>query len=423
MKKIILTIYFVVLVFLGYSIVSISNEKQQMRYELAELTAIKYGLFDVDEWKDKMAEIIVKKIDEYEITSENKEYIKGHIEAGFYKLLDELELFLAKEQTKGNWFEQIFKTATFSILFNKESFKSEVPKWADEVMKLIENPNTQNQLKDHLKNRIVKLIHDSKSLHEKTVLNRILAKYSYSTEKKEECKTYISSLIEQSDNKIYIYSAFLLVFCIIPFVIPLLFSTNMDNFIIIKSISLIGLLVLGITIPMLSIDVKIDRFEFILLGEKITFQNQTLYFQSKSILQVVKVLFTSSKFTAIITAILIFSFSIIFPFTKLFCILYESFTNNSTTISDFFVNKSGKWSMADVMVVSIFLSFLGINSLLNDLLKLTESVKEYIMVIPNSNHSYLEIGVVFFISFVILSLFTKPETINKSSKNIFGNTF
>ena len=123
-----------------------------------------------------------------------------------------------------------------------------------------------------------------------------------------------------------------------------------------------------------------------------------LYFQSKSILQVVKVLFTTLKFNSILTGLLIFIFSIIFPLSKLFSILYESLTDNYTNISRFFIEKTNKWSMADVMVVSIFLSFLGINSFLNSLLKLTESTEEYISVVPNNNHSNLEFGILFFIS-------------------------
>lgn len=422
MKYILPISFFIVLALLSYKVIHFSNEKQQLRYELAEINSIKYGLFDVDQWKDKIAEIIVKKIDEYEITSENKEYIKGHIEAGFYKLLDELSLFLEQEQTKGNWFEQIVKTVTYGVVFDKESFKSQVPLWADEVMKLIENPNTQQQLKDHLKNRIVQLINDSKSVNEKTVLNNILSKHSFRIEQKEKCANYVEKMIKEAESKILVYSIILILICLIPFLLAVFVSSEIENIIILKVLSLIALLTVGISIPMLSIDVRIDNFEFILLGEKITFQNQALYFQNKSILQVIKILITSLKFKAILTGIFIFFFSIVFPFTKLSCILYESFTGVKTAVSDFFVNKSGKWSMADVMVVSIFLSFLGINSFLNDLLKLTESTKEYLTIIPNNNHSYLETGIIYFILFVLLSLLTKPIGIIKT-KTTFGSTF
>lgn len=422
MKFILHILFSLILIILSFKIISLSNDKQQFKYELSELNSIKYGLFDVNIWKDKIADIIVKKINEYEITPENSEYIRGNIEAGFYKLLDELSAFLENEQNKGNWFEKIIKNVVYGIAFNKESFKTQVPLWADEVVTLIENPTTQQQLKDHLKNRIVKLINDSKSFQEKVVLNKILSKYNFRLNQVTNCKSYIENEIESTNRNIIIYSIVFILLCLTPFAIELFTTIEIENLIIIKIASLFLLLIIGISTPMLSIDVRLSSFEINLLGEKISFTNQVLYFQSKSILQVVKVLFTTLKFNSILTGFLIFIFSIIFPLSKLFSILYESLTDNYTNFSRFFIEKTGKWSMADVMVVSVFLSFLGINSFLNSLLKLTESTEEYINVVPNNNHSNLEFGILFFLLYVLLSLITKPINIeNNTSK--FGKTF
>lgn len=421
MKNIIYILYVIIISFLSYKIIVLSNEKQQLKYELSELNSIKYGLFDVDVWKDKIANIIVKKINEYEITPENREYIKGNIEAGFYKLLDELSAFLENEQNKGNWFEKIIKNVVYGIAFDKESFKTQVPLWADEVVTLIENPTTQQQLKDHLKNRIVKLINDSKSLQEKVVLNNIHKKYNFETSQINKCKAFIENEIGLKTTNTILYSIFLILLCLLPFAFELFINIEIENLVVIKIASLFLLLLIGISTPMLSIDVRLSSFELNLLGEKISFTNQVLYFQSKSILQVVKVLLTTLKFNSIFTGVLIFIFSIVFPLTKLFSLLYESITNNYTNLTRFFIEKTSKWSMADVMVVSIFLSFLGINSFLNSLLKLTESTEEYITVIPNNNHSNLEQGILFFILYVILSLLTKPNKIenNKSFNSSF----
>lgn len=421
MKYFFVSAFFIVLTFCAYQIISASNEKQQLRYEQAELNSIKYGLFDVDQWKDQIAEIIVKKIDEYEITSENKEYIKGHIEAGFYRLFHELELYIEKGKESSDF----LKWATFNIVGTVSdiiNLKSQVPHWADEVMKLIENPNTQHQLKDHLKNRIVQLINESKSLNEKKVLNNILAKHHFDTNQIDNCDKYLQSKIDILTTKITIYTVVSILLCLVVFLLPLITSAEIENIIVLKVVTLLFLLILGISIPMLSIDVRIDKFEFLLLGEKINFENQTLYFQSKSILHVIKVLLLSMKFKSVITGILIFLFSVVFPFTKLFSILYESFKQEQNAFTDFFVNKSGKWSMADVMVVAVFLAFLGINSFLNDLLKLSESTSEFIKIIPNNNHSALEIGIVFFIGYVILALLTKPFGTVKDNTS-FGRTF
>ncbi|WP_404812707.1 paraquat-inducible protein A [Capnocytophaga canimorsus] len=405
MKQIIVVGYLAVAVFLTFKVITLSNQKQQLLYEYAEINSVRYGLFDVDKWKDKVADIIVKKIDEYEITAENKEYIKGHIEAGFYKLLDELASFLEQEQKTGNWFNQVIKKVVYGIAFDKESFQQQVPKWADEVIKLIENPTTKRQIKNHLKTRIVQLISQSESLNYTVVYDNILAKYKKNN--LEECNSFLKYEIKQTNDDILFFSYFLIAMCVLPFFKAFRYS-NPHQVVSVKIILLMMLLFVGISIPMLSIDVRIEKFVLMLLGEEINFLNQVLYFQTKSIIQVVKIMMLSGEFNAIFTGFFIFLFSVVLPFVKLICIFWESQKGFQTNFTNAFVNKLGKWSMADVMVVAIFLAFLGINSLLNDLLELTEQIKGYMTIIPNNNHSNLEIGVIYFIFYVVFSLLTRP---------------
>ncbi len=421
MKYLFSIVYFLILLFLTYNVIHFSKEKRQFRYELSELNSVRYGLFDVDQWKENIADIIVKKINEYEITVDNREYIKGYIETGFYKLLDELSLFLDREQTKGNWFEQIIKTVTYNVVFDKDSFKTQVPIWAEEIMTLIEDPQNQSQLKGYLESKIVQILKSETQKKDKILLKKILSKYSYQYDQLEKCKMFLRHSIEDTSTSIIAYSIILLIMSLIPYFLGLL-EPNITSLIIPKSISLFCLFIVGISISMISIDVRIMKFNFLLLNENITFKNQVLYFQSKSVLEVLKVLIISAQFKSLITGLFIFLFSVVFPVVKIISLLLESLTDFSNQVTDFFVNKSSKWSMADVMVVSIFLAYLGINSLLNDLLQITSTTANNLDIIPNNNHSNLEIGVIFYLFFVTLSLFTKPKK-NIKPKMIFGNTF
>ena len=49
--------------------VSYSNKNQELKIDRAELNNIKYGIFNVDVWKDHFAEIISKKIIEFELNA------------------------------------------------------------------------------------------------------------------------------------------------------------------------------------------------------------------------------------------------------------------------------------------------------------------------------------------------------------------
>lgn len=46
-------------------------------------------------------------------------------------------------------------------------------------------------------------------------------------------------------------------------------------------------LILGLTLPMIEIDARISEIKLSLLGEQLSFQDQVLYYKSKSILEVV----------------------------------------------------------------------------------------------------------------------------------------
>ncbi|MGL1889429.1 MAG: paraquat-inducible protein A [Reichenbachiella sp.] len=114
----------------------------------------------------------------------------------------------------------------------------------------------------------------------------------------------------------------------------------------------LGLLYPGVTLPILNLTVSA---ELPILGT-VEFYNQT-----QSILQTVESLFTQKNE---FVAILIFVFSIVVPFTKalimIVVLILKDFTWKSKLYN--FVSFIGKWSMADVFVVALFMAFLSTKS-------------------------------------------------------------
>ena len=82
-------------------------------------------------------------------------------------------------------------------------------------------------------------------------------------------------------------------------------------------LSALILLVVGLTSTMIQIDARIANMDFHLLGENVSFKNQVLFFQSKSIVDVVHLLIQTGKVDSMIVGVLILVFSILFPVTKL----------------------------------------------------------------------------------------------------------
>jgi cytochrome bd-type quinol oxidase subunit 2 len=77
------------------------------------------------------------------------------------------------------------------------------------------------------------------------------------------------------------------------------------------------LLLVGSLVPVIEVDARIQSLDLLLLGEKVRFQNQVLFYQSKSILGIVETLIGQPKPDAIIVGVLICMFILLLPLVRL----------------------------------------------------------------------------------------------------------
>ena len=132
----------------------------------------------------------------------------------------------------------------------------------------------------------------------------------------------------------------------------------------------------------------------------------------------VGILSREGTFPMILVGILIFSFSIVFPVLKLSATLGCQVAGpslKSNTWIRFFVFKSGKWSMADVMVVAIFMAYIGFNGIVgNQLEQLREGAGT--ASIATANGTQLMSGFYLFLSYCLLGLFL-AERLSRHQRN------
>jgi hypothetical protein len=169
---------------------------------------------------------------------------------------------------------------------------------------------------------------------------------------------------------------------------------------------------------MIDIEAKISQINFQLIGENIHFGNQVFFYQSKSILDVVWILISNGKADMIFVGILIFSFSVLFPVTKLissFLTIYSPAGFKSSSFIRFFTFKSGKWSMADVMVVAIFMAYIGFNGIISDQLEYLTNTNKYMEVVT-TNGTSLQSGFYLFLLFCLAGIFLSLAIQKKLSK-------
>ncbi len=166
---------------------------------------------------------------------------------------------------------------------------------------------------------------------------------------------------------------------------------------------------------MIDLDARISHLVFVVMGYAIHFENQVLYFQSKSILNVFWILITNRDLLMKFVGVLLITFSIFFPFLKalsttLYYYNYHDARDNK--IIRFFVLKSGKWSMADVMVVAIFMTYIGFNGVLASLFTKLREAQQHVEII-STNGTSLQPGYYLFLTYCLLAMFL-PEFLKKS---------
>jgi len=176
------------------------------------------------------------------------------------------------------------------------------------------------------------------------------------------------------------------------------------------------LLLGGITTPMIDLEAKIDQLMLQLMGEKITFLNNIIFFQSKSITDVVRILFEEGTLPMIFVGVLVFTFSIIFPSLKLISSLFYSYRIGrlrENRLIQFFVIKSGKWSMADVMVVAIFMAFVGFDGIISNQLDQLRQASPQVEVFTTNGTKLLS-GFYLFLLFCVSSLILSESITRKT---------
>lgn len=163
----------------------------------------------------------------------------------------------------------------------------------------------------------------------------------------------------------------------------------------------------GVTTPAIDVEAKISQMIFILMAHPVQFDNQILYFKSKSILEVFRILITHQDLQMKLVGVLVITFSIVFPLLKITSSVahYLDFHHaRKNPLIDFFVMKSGKWAMADVMVVAMFMAYIGFDGMITDQLDEPNSGVQDLAILT-TNGTSLQPGFYLFLTYTLLALF------------------
>ena len=404
--------FFIAAVVLCGQIVSSSLANQKYKNDYAELNSIKYGLLSIDEWNRQVTAILIEEIKKLNLSKVNQEVLREHVETVLSRLIDDVDKKVrqANAATATGRMKQAFIDAFVSL----EDIKKGVPAYTDTVIAEMTKSDTVAQLKTIL---ITKLKQYSSRTYDATTsleIIRILRETGASD--LESAKASLQKKIADNHDLIVRQAILLIMLCVALFLL-LGFSTGplAPSEYALLVVSLILLLIPGVTTPMIDMEAKISHLGFVLMGHPVQFENQGLYFQSKSILDVFRILITNKDIQMQFVGALLITFSIFFPVLKLLstAVYYYNFRQaRENPVIQFFVLKSGKWSMADVMVVALFMTYIGFNGIIANQFDQLRTAGQHVDVIT-TNGTSLQPGFYLFLAYCLLSLFLSEFLIRK----------
>ena len=400
-------ILFAFTAFLMVKIYQGENRLNTFKADTIEIDNVKYGLFNVDEWKSILADIITEKINDFEIDADNRQNIESRISTLLTTVIDQFEA--SYYQKNASSISGFFQGSIASLTGVFSRMKEDIPMFSKEIVNFINEEGNRDSIREYILLKLDEYTQSTFAEFDYTYRDNILAKYGISDA--NNASNVIGGLITQEQSSVSIFKNGILLIWIICLAF-LLFIRRVQRA---EVYALLGIssifLFAGIFIPMIEIDARINSLSFELLSTNIEFTNQVLFYKSKSIIDVVSIMLFQKRLDLILVGFGIFAFSIFFPLLKLMSTAYYIENNEirSNKLVSFLVFRSGKWSMADVMVIAIFMAYIGFNGILTEQLTQLENLSPSLDII-STNESNLRTGFYLFSGYVLLSLMISQKT-------------
>ena len=380
--------------------------------DLAEINKINYGLFDITIWKEEALKVFENRIGLFEISPK-----------AYDQVIVELEKYLRSINKdyieNGKIFEKIFADAEKNEKINKiflklikENTKPQlkllnIPQYIPGMaIKLANELKKQEpQLRDIMREELKKILKNDENSNFSDPRLSIYQKYGATdiATTNQKLSAFITSEQMVTDRLVKVVygcllSAFLMAWLLSGYL-------GIVTSVTIMTIVSIILLVIGVNLPMIDIEAILNSFTINVLGTDIGFDRQYMYYQSKSILDVTDTLIRGKGLDLKLVGIMVLCFSVIFPLIKLILsglYLYSSRIRENKIVQNI-IFYLGKWSMADVFVVALFMAYIGFYGIISSQL---DSIAHNNggFAVETINNSQLSPGALFFTTYCVMSI-------------------
>ena len=385
-------------------------QRRDLRTDLAELDHVRYGLLSADQWRAIIGPILNAQVDKLNLAGQTKN-LRPMVEHSLNALLDNIKQQMTAPKPADAKGPGGLTAPPMLVNMIINSLRPHVPEYTSVVLTELAKPQNQKAFKESVRSVLNDAVKNTFGNVDMTTYTAILKRYGCSTGK--DCEATLRGRIQEADAQLNRDYLIVLVSAALAFILlavrrPTLSRTS----VVVLMLFCITMLVGGVLSPMLEVEVRITRLDATLLGSPIEFQEQSLYYRSKTVFEVSRSLIEMHRPAMSVVAVLVILFSVVFPTLKMLALsasLFRPSLLRNSRIVRVLAFELSKWSMADVMVLAIFMSFIAFNGVIESGLgAIREEPAVQQLVIPTDSSKILP-GYYLFIGFCIASIFLSKK--------------
>ena len=385
--------------------------RRLIRTDLAEITHARYGILSADQWRSIIGPILNAQVDKLDLKGQSKS-LRPMVERSLYALLDNIKSQMTSPKAKTSGIPGGGNAMFVNMII--ASLRPHVPEYTNVVMAELAKQETQKGFKDSVRGVLADAVKNTFGTTDMTTYNAILKRYGCAqTGDGAACEATLRKQIEAADTKLTRYYLTVIVSAALGFILLMAGKATLSRgAVAVLMLFCIAMLAGGVLSPMLEVEVRVTKLDATLLGTPIEFRDQSLYYRSKTVLEVCQTLIQMGRPEMTLVAVLVILFSVVFPVLKMMALgacLFRPALLRTNRLVRLLAFELSKWSMADVMVLAIFMSFVAFNGVTGSALDGLRGMPNVQQVEFPTNASNILPGYYLFIGFCVSSIFLSKK--------------
>ncbi|MFZ0394093.1 MAG: paraquat-inducible protein A [Terracidiphilus sp.] len=383
------------------------DRRRDLRTDLAELEHVRYGILSADQWRAIIGPILNAQVDKLDLGAESKD-LRPMIERSLNGLLDNIKAQMTAPKPANS---HALSAPPMLVNMIVNSLRPQVPEYTNIVLAELAKPQNQKAFKEAVRRVMTEAVNNTFSAVDMSTYSAILRRYGCASG--PVCEELLGHRIKEADAQLKQDYLIVLGSAALGFILLTAGRRVLSRAAVaVLMLFSLTMLVGGVASPMIEVEVRITSLNATLMGSPIQFQEQSLYYRSKTVLEVFQTLMEMHRPAMTLVAVLVMLFSVVFPALKMLALsaslLRPSLLRTSRVVR-LLAFELSKWSMADVMALAIFMSFVAFNGVIESGMRDIGSVPAVQQLVIPTNSSEILPGYYLFVGFCVASIFLSKK--------------